>query len=120
MLEHSQKLPPTLSLMLLESPLLEGSHQGNYTRMIERMEGHWWQFKASKPGRRFQDRYRWRQRDRGSSLRRISSIVVGLVIAIASVFLGWAPGPGISTFLIGLWLVAGEPVPSPSVWTVPR
>ena len=71
---------------------------------------HWHQFKASKPGYRFQHRYyRGRQSGPGRfGFRRILNIVVGSVLVIVSAFFGWAPGPGIVTFLIGLGLIAGE------------
>ena len=65
----------------------------------------WWRFKASKPGHRFQGRYRRnQQRSRGRfDLRRFFNVVVGLVIVLVSIFFGWAPGPG--------WLTSGQPRP---------
>lgn len=81
--------------------------------MIEWAKRHWREFKGSKPGRRFQERY-YRNRRRGGgrfSVRRIANIVVGSAIAIVSLFFGWAPGPGTLTFLIGMGLVAGELLP---------
>jgi hypothetical protein len=78
--------------------------------VIDRFRQHWQDFKASKPGYRFQDRYR-RHRQSGHGrfgFRRILNIVVGSVLAIVSAFFGWAPGPGLITFFIGLGLIAGE------------
>jgi hypothetical protein len=78
--------------------------------MIERMKQSWWRFKAGKPGHRFKDNYHRRQRSEGGgfSVRRIVNIVLGSVLVVGSAFFGWAPGPGIVTFLLGLALIAGE------------
>ena len=81
--------------------------------MIEWAKRNWREFKDSKPGERFKDRY-YRNQQRGGgrfSVRRIANIVVGLAIAIVSLFFGWAPGPGTITFFIGMGLVAGELLP---------
>ena len=81
--------------------------------MIAWAKQHWREFKGSKPGRRFQDRYHRNQRRSSGrfSVRRIANIVVGLAIAIVSLFFGWAPGPGTITFFIGMGMVAGELLP---------
>jgi uncharacterized protein (TIGR02611 family) len=78
--------------------------------MIGWIREHWRQFKEDKPGQRFQDRYHRNQRRRGGrfSFRKIFNIVVGLAIAIVSLFFGWAPGPGTVTFFIGMGMIAGE------------
>jgi hypothetical protein len=81
--------------------------------MIEWAQRHWHEFRDSKPGERFKERY-YRNQQRGGgrfSVRRIANIVVGLAIAIVSLFFGWAPGPGTITFFIGMGLVAGELLP---------
>lgn len=81
--------------------------------MIEWAKRNWREFKDSKPGERFKKRY-YRNQQRGGgrfSVRRIANIVVGLAIAIVSLFFGWAPGPGTITFFIGMGLVAGELLP---------
>jgi hypothetical protein len=81
--------------------------------MIEWAKRNWREFKDSKPGERFKERY-YRNQQRGGgrfSVRRIANIVVGLAIAIVSLFFGWAPGPGTITFFIGMGLVAGELLP---------
>jgi hypothetical protein len=41
-------------------------------------------------------------------LSMIFNIVVGSILVIFSAFFGWAPGPGLLTFLIGLALIGGE------------
>ena len=81
--------------------------------MIEWMREHWHQFKASKPGYRFQDSYH-RRRQSGQSLfsfRRIFNITLGSALVVFSTFFGWVPGPGLLTFFIGLALIAGELLP---------
>jgi hypothetical protein len=35
-------------------------------------------------------------------------VIVGTILVVGSAFFGWAPGPGILTFVIGLGMVAGE------------
>jgi hypothetical protein len=78
--------------------------------VIDRFRQHWRDFEASKPGYRFQERYyRHRQSGHGRfGFRRILNIVIGSALAIVSAFFGWAPGPGLITFFLGLGMVAGE------------
>ena len=81
--------------------------------MIEAAKRHWREFKESKPGSRFQDRY-YRRKQSGHgrfSFRRIFNIVAGSVLVVFSTFFGWVPGPGLLTFFIGLALIAGELLP---------
>jgi hypothetical protein len=77
--------------------------------MIGRIRESWSLFKASEPGHRFQDSYH-RRRNSGSRFdaRRIINIALGSVLVIGSAFFGWAPGPGIVTFALGLALITGE------------
>jgi uncharacterized protein (TIGR02611 family) len=68
-------------------------------------------FKASKPGHRFQDRYRRRHQEGKQGWLAPSSllyIVGGLIIAVGSIVFGVLPGPGTLTFLLGLGMIAGE------------
>ena len=79
--------------------------------VIEGMRRSWRQFKESRPGNRFQDRYIRRQQSssgRFNLLRKVLYIVGGIVIAVASLVLAPLPGPGWGTFFIGLALIAGE------------
>jgi uncharacterized protein (TIGR02611 family) len=81
--------------------------------MIERLKEHWRDFRESKPGRRFQDRYRRRQQDeQGHILKRIFLIVLGAVLALGSLFLAPLPGPGFATVFLGLAILAGELLPA--------
>ena len=41
----------------------------------------------------------------------IFNLVAGTVLVIFSAFFGWAPGPGLLTFLLGLALIGGEFLP---------
>ena len=78
--------------------------------MIENWREDWRLFKASKPGFRFRDRYRRRQRSGpgGFDFRKALYIVVGLAVAIVSLLLAPLPGPGWGTFFVGLMTLAGE------------
>jgi hypothetical protein len=78
--------------------------------MIGRARRSWRLFTSSKPGDRFQVRYYYHRQSRHgrSSLSRIFNIVVGSALVIFSAFFGWAPGPGLVTFVIGLAMVGGE------------
>ena len=89
--------------------------------LIGRVKEDWRLFRASRPGYRFRDHYRRhrrRNRQRIShqlrssqglfNFRKVLFIVVGAVIAIASLVLGPLPGPGMGTFLLGLVILASE------------
>ncbi len=78
--------------------------------MIGWVRKHWEQFKEDEPGRRFQDSYRRNRQNSSSRFNagRILNIVAGLLLVIVSLFFGWAPGPGLLTFFIGLGMIAGE------------
>lgn len=79
-------------------------------RMIGRTKKSWRRFEASKPGHRFQERYRRQQaREQGwQDPRRLFFVVGGLIIAIVSLVAGVLPGPGTLTFFLGLGMIAGE------------
>lgn len=78
--------------------------------MRENWQESWRHFKESEPGKRFTERYERRQEDgRGwADPRRLFNVVVGTVLVVGSAFFGWAPGPGMLTFVIGLGMIAGE------------
>ena len=76
--------------------------------LIGRAKRSWRLFTSSKPGDRFQVRYYYRKQRGPGRLSRIFNIVVGCILVIFSAFFGWAPGPGIVTFVIGLAMVGGE------------
>ena len=76
--------------------------------LIGRAKRTWQLFTRSKPGDRFQVRYYRRQQSAPGRLGTIFNIVVGSVLVIFSAFFGWAPGPGLITFFIGLALIGGE------------
>ncbi len=76
--------------------------------LIGRAKRSWQLFKNTKPGDRFQVRYYRRQQSAPGRLSTIFNIVVGSVLVIFSAFFGWAPGPGLLTFFIGLALIGGE------------
>ena len=78
--------------------------------MTERMRQSWQDFESSAPGQRFRNRYNKRQRQSRSRLSpsRLLYVVGGLVLVVASLFLGPAPGFGFGTAFVGLALLASE------------
>lgn len=86
--------------------------------MIERAkqyaQQHWQEFSQSRPGKRFQNRYRRRQ-EAGHGrfgLRRIFNLTLGVLIVAVSAVGGLLPGPGWGTAFIGFALIAGEFLPA--------
>ena len=81
--------------------------------MIRKMKRVLQEFKESKPGRRFQDRYRRRQeKEQGHTARRIFLIILGAIIAVGSLVTAPLPGPGWATVFLGLMILAGEFLPA--------
>jgi hypothetical protein len=78
--------------------------------MIVRMKQSWRRFRSSKPGNRFQDRYRRRQESEHGwkDPRRLFYVVGGLILAVGSLAFGILPGPGMLTFFLGVGMIAGE------------
>lgn len=78
--------------------------------MIGGIKDDWEKFKQGEPGERFEERYRRRrQNHRGWwDPIRVIYVVLGVVLVVGSALFGWAPGPGMLTFLIGLGMIAGE------------
>lgn len=70
----------------------------------------WEAFKASPPGKRFQDVHKRRAQEGGSSstARRILLLCVGLVLTAAGIFFLFVPGPGTIMLFIGVSLIAGQ------------
>ena len=81
--------------------------------MLEQIQQHWHEFRESKPGQRFKDRYRRRrQHEQSHIVSRIFLITLGAVIALGSLVLAPLPGPGWATVFIGLMILAGELLPA--------
>ena len=81
--------------------------------MFEQLQEHWREFRESKPGQRFKDRYRRRrQHEQGHILWRIFLITLGAVITLGSLVLAPLPGPGWGTVFVGLMILAGELLPA--------
>jgi hypothetical protein len=78
--------------------------------MIAKTKQSWQEFKESKPGHRFQDRYRRRQESEHGwkDPRRLFYVVGGLILALGSLAFGVLPGPGMLTFFVGVGMIAGE------------
>jgi uncharacterized protein (TIGR02611 family) len=81
--------------------------------MFAQIQQHWREFRESKPGQRFKDRYRRRRQDEQSHIVwRIFLMTLGAVIAVGSLVLAPLPGPGWATVFIGLMILAGELLPA--------
>ncbi len=80
--------------------------------MIGRLKGDWEEFRESKPGERFKERYHRRQQSPGHTVKRILLVILGSVIALGSLFTAPLPGPGFATVFLGLAILAGELLPA--------
>ena len=85
---------------------------GNDLCMIRSLKGSWEEFKESKPGERFTDRYRRRQQEPGHIVKRVVLVVLGSVLAVGSLLTAPLPGPGFATVFLGLAILAGELLPA--------
>jgi uncharacterized protein (TIGR02611 family) len=86
---------------------------GHDLYMVEQMKWHWREFRESKPGQRFEERYRRRRQDeQGQIIWRIFLITLGAVIAVGSLVLAPLPGPGWVTVFVGLMSLGGELLPA--------
>lgn len=76
---------------------------------IQTLRDSWHEFRRCPPGRRFQQRYERRQRQRGAkSALRPLYIGAGLLLAAVGLFFMAVPGPGIPVLVLGAVLMAGE------------
>ena len=88
--------------------------------MIGRIKQDWRYFEKSRPGSRFQDRYRRRQKGRrqhqGVRRRfdptRIFYVIIGAALIVTSALVGWLPVFGWGTVFLGLGMIAGEFLPA--------
>ncbi|CAN5873310.1 hypothetical protein BH23ACT11_BH23ACT11_31150 [soil metagenome] len=78
--------------------------------MLDEMVKSLKEFRSSEPGNRFKQRYRRRQESESgwTDPRRLFNVIVGVILVVGSAFFGWAPGPGMLTFFIGLAMIGGE------------
>ncbi|PLS77775.1 MAG: hypothetical protein CYG59_22040, partial [Chloroflexi bacterium] len=81
--------------------------------MVERTKQSWHAFKASDPGRRFQDRDNRRQdAEHGHwTTGAVFNVMLGVAIAVAGLLLVPAPGPGWIITFLGLGLLGSEFAP---------
>jgi len=80
--------------------------------MRDLLRRHWRQFKASRPGRRFQDYYERKRDSRGGALWRCALIVCGALLCLVGLFFMAVPGPGIPILLLGMALIAQQSRPT--------
>src|SRR5919106_3404434 len=79
-------------------------------RLTPRAKENWQQFRESKPGHRFQDRYDRRQQATQGQWNKgkLFNIGSGIAIALAGLFLVPFPGPGSVIIFVGLALLGRE------------
>ena len=85
--------------------------EGMIWNLIGKAERSWRLFVNTRPGDRFQVRYYRRQQSAPGRLSTIFNLIAGSVLVVVSAFFGWAPGPGLLTFILGLALIGGEFLP---------
>ena len=76
--------------------------------MLAAMKDYLHRFRASRPGRRFQDHYERKRESRGGALWRCAAMVAGVLLCAAGLFFMAVPGPGIPILLVGAALVAQQ------------
>jgi hypothetical protein len=78
--------------------------------MLSKLRQHWNDFKASPPGRRFQDIHKRRGEEKGrmAGPRKFAFIGLGLILSAAGIFFMAVPGPGTVILAIGLVFIARE------------
>jgi hypothetical protein len=65
-------------------------------------------FRASRPGRRFQDHYERKKGSRGGSIYRCAAVAGGVLLFLIGLFFLAVPGPGIPIVLAGAALLAQQ------------
>ena len=68
----------------------------------------WDRFAHSLPGRRFQERYRRKQQDKGNAWKRCGFVCAGILLSLIGIFFLAVPGPGIPILAVGLAFIAQE------------
>jgi hypothetical protein len=68
----------------------------------------WDRFAHTTPGKRFQERYRRKQRDQGGVWKRCAMVGAGVLLSVAGIFFLAFPGPGLLILAAGLALIAQE------------
>jgi uncharacterized protein (TIGR02611 family) len=76
-------------------------------KMFEEIRRSWRLLESGKPGARF-ERYYLRHQGGRSPVRKVASVVIGLVIIAAGIILLPAPGPGTLVVALGTAFLAGE------------
>ena len=94
------------------SRVAKRDEMGKDHAMIKSLKGTWEEFKESKPGERFKDRYRRRQQEPGNIVKRAVLVVLGAALALGSLLTAPLPGPGFATVFLGLAILAGELLPA--------
>jgi uncharacterized protein (TIGR02611 family) len=78
--------------------------------MFAAVKEHWKELKSSRPGHRFQERYKRRKKEHRGSFHwaRWLNIIGGVLLVLAGVFMLAVPGPGMLVAVVGLSLLGSE------------
>lgn len=78
--------------------------------MVEELRKRWHALRRSKPGRRFQDRYRHAQSRRGTrpAAAFVARTATGGILALLGVVMLFTPGPGVLLVVVGASIVGAE------------
>ena len=79
-------------------------------KLTARLRRRWQRIKQIPPGKRFQERYYYRQnkRQQRSRLQKIALMLFGVAVILVGMFLWFVPGPGWLTIFVGAAIIAGE------------
>lgn len=76
--------------------------------MLEKLRDEWRRFKSRKPGERFRERYRHKQRSGRGLVQKVLVMAAGALLFAVGVLLLAFPGPGTILMFIGAGLIAEE------------
>jgi hypothetical protein len=76
--------------------------------MFERLKRSWQRFKASTPGRRFQDQFNRRRQSSRSHIQNVLFVGGGILLIGVGLFFLLVPGPGLLIVLFGAILIAQQ------------
>jgi uncharacterized protein (TIGR02611 family) len=84
------------------------AHTRHTATLLDRIKDHWQDFKRGRPGHRFQERYRRRDRQGHGLFAKAVYLVSGFGLLVAGIILMPAPGPGFLVVFVGAGLIAKE------------
>ena len=76
--------------------------------MFRKLQRQWKDLKRGAPGKRFENRYKQRQKERCGLVAKVLYMIAGTALLLAGLVLMPAPGPGIVVVLLGATLLGQE------------